>query len=285
MRRSLPMLPFPEPLLEGTVVSIVPCMRGDAADAYRVEMEDGRLLFAKTSRKGTSFRMEALGLTRMAAATEGVRVPKVVTVSDDWLILEFIEFGRPAGSFQETLGRELAATHRLTHDAYGFDEDHAIGMSPQINTPTRTVTSGAWRSFWWTHRLEPMIRYLPSPALQSKAAKLENRLETWIPDHPGQPSLLHGDLWSGNVAADSEGHPLMFDPAPYYGYREAELGMTAMFGGFSETFYQAYDEAWPLPEGWRDRMNFYMLYHVMNHAVLFQGSYLLQTERLLHELL
>jgi len=229
--------------------------------------------------------MEAQGLKLMTGVRNGVRVPEVLHVEDHCLILEYIEFSSQGPGFQAIFGRQLAETHRQTHSAFGFPQNHAIGLSPQQNQPWIPVGPAAWRAFWWTHRLEPMIHALPSPDLQKYAFRLEKQLERWIPEDAGPPSLLHGDLWSGNTAADHNGQPVMFDPAPYYGYREAELGMTRMFGGFSDEFYQAYHEAWPLPEGWRDRMKFYMLYHVFNHAVLFQGSYLHQAKRLIDELL
>lgn len=253
---------------------------GDAARAMVLVTADGERLFAKTVSSGAPFPMEALGLRRMRV-DGGVRVPEVRHVEDQLLVLECVEFGPPGPDFQETLGRKLARTHRESHSAYGFDADHFIGVTPQKNRPWVADAAGAWAEFWWTHRLQPMLRRLTDDRLRRRVAALEPRIPGMIGSSAETPRLLHGDLWSGNVAADAAGQPVMYDPAPYYGHREADLAMTRMFGGFTPGFYQAYHEAAPLPEGWRERLDFYMLYHVLNHQAIFGSGYAGQAERIL----
>jgi len=253
---------------------------GDAADARRMTTADGRDLFVKTVRDGDPFAAEALGLQRMNLP-DGVRVPGVLHVEPRLLVLEYIDFGRPGPDHQRLLGEQLAVTHGVAHTAYGFDVDHYIGLTPQKNLPWIENGPGAWAEFWWTHRLEPMLHRLRDPGLRDRAARLETRVPDVIGDSAETPRLLHGDLWAGNVAADEHGAPVIFDPAPYYGHREADLAMTRMFGGFTPEFYDAYTATAPLPDGWRERLDFYMLYHVLNHVVIFGSGYAGQAERIL----
>jgi fructosamine-3-kinase len=262
------------------VINFRSARRGDAAHTFTGSLQDGRRFFAKTARIGAPFEIEALGLQRLKM-TGSIQVPDVWHVEPGLLVLEQIDFGSPAPDHAQALGRGLAQMHLCLHDAYGFDADHAIGLTPQKNQPWVPQEPGAWAAFWWTHRLEPMIRRLPPEAIPAFAA-LETRIAGVVEDTDAAPSLLHGDLWAGNVAADSRGTPVIFDPAPYYGHREADLAMTRMFGGFGEDFYQAYHEANPLATGWQDRLGFYMLYHVLNHWILFGSSYSAQAYSLLH---
>lgn len=254
---------------------------GDAASAWRLETDAGNSYFVKSVAQGSPFNMEALGL-RLLSSPTGIRVPEVIAFEPTFLLLEWITFGAPAKDFQSTLGEQLALTHLANRaGSYGFNEDHFIGATPQKNWPLVPQKSGSWAEFWWLYRLEPMLRRLDESCLHHLANQLAPRLEQLLPDPKGEASLLHGDLWSGNVAADESGKPVMFDPAPYYGHPEAELGMTQLFGGFTSTFYEVYAETFPMESGWKERVDLYMLYHVLNHACLFGGSYITQAERIL----
>jgi len=254
---------------------------GDHASAWRIQTEDNKSFFLKTVQSGSPFHVEALGLKRLDCEG-GIRVPNVLGVDDQYLLLEWIPFGPPGKNFQCVMGRQLAQTHlHCRSSRYGFDADHFIGATPQKNQPWVTPSSGSWTTFWWTHRISPMLDRLEDARLNRLGRQLSDRLETLLVEPVGDASLLHGDLWSGNVGSTAQGDPVMFDPAPYYGHPEAELAMTRMFGGFTKDFYGAYTEVFSLSAGWEDRQDLYMLYHVLNHAVLFGGSYRHQAERLM----
>jgi fructosamine-3-kinase len=153
-----------------------------------------------------------------------------------------------------------------------------------VNTP-----SASWTEFFRERRLRYQLELAARNGyggrLQELGAELLAHIEPLLADHTPAPSLLHGDLWGGNAAVDSEGAPVIFDPAVYYGDREADLAMTRLFGGFSAAFYSAYESAWPLPKGARARVDLYNLYHVLNHVNLFGGGYEAQAESMMERLL
>jgi fructosamine-3-kinase len=179
------------------------------------------------------------------------------------------------------LGHQLAALHRATAPAFGLDHDNYLGTSPQPNG-----WMGSWLAFFRERRLgiqaELARRHGLLPSQRAKRLeRLMGRLDTWIDDRAVQPSLMHGDLWGGNFILGPWGGPALIDPAVSYGDRETELGYTALFGGFPEAFYQAYDEAWPLPAGWLERRDLYNLYHLLNHLNLFGEGYGAQVDAVL----
>ncbi len=161
------------------------------------------------------------------------------------------------------LGRMLATLHRQSGPRFGWHRDNWIGRSPQAN-----AWADDWNEFWWTRRLEPQLR---------RAGLAADFLRNALRDHRPAPSLLHGDLWSGNAGFIDEG-PVLFDPAVYYGDREADLAMTELFGGFAPDFYAAYKAAFPLDAGYEQRKPLYNLYHLLNHLNLFGGGYRAQVE-------
>lgn len=261
---------------------ITPVSGGCIAGAFRVDLPDGTRLFAKQTRGPDPFAAEALGLQHLDIPG-GVRVPKVLHVETNLLMLEWIELAPSPRKDPETaqalLGEQLAVTHQKTDTAYGFPLNHVIGATPQQNLPRLPHQPGAWPEFWWTHRLEPMIRRLPADQ-QNAFLALEDRVSPLLEGSDETPALLHGDLWGGNVGWGTADRPVIYDPAPYYGHREADLAMTRMFGGFTPDFYRAYHEAFPLPDGWETRLDFYRLYHVLNHVVLFGASYFPQARHI-----
>jgi fructosamine-3-kinase len=270
-----------EQILGTRVSSLTPLSGGDAAAAFKCATAEGESFFVKTVSSGNPFRMEARGL-QLLRTEDGIRVPEVVGLTDTLLVQEWLTFGSPGRGFQEEMGRRLALTHQqCRRDVYGFEEDHILGKTPQKNLPQLPARPGTWAEFWWSHRLEPMLQRLQDPDLASLGRALEARLPELLGPVTEAPSLIHGDLWSGNTAADDQGHPVIFDPAPSYSHHEAELGMTKLFGGFTPAFYSAYHECFPLQEGWQDRQDLYMLYHVLNHAVLFGSAYRSQAHALL----
>ncbi|MDQ6958999.1 MAG: fructosamine kinase family protein [Mariprofundaceae bacterium] len=231
------------------------------------------------------FVAEANGLIALADA-KAVRVPKPVcrgvTNTHAYLVIEFIAFGG-AGS-PHVLGEQLAVMHRHTQPEFGWYCDNTIGSTPQINTP-----SDNWTSFFREHRLGFQLKLAAhngyGGTLQRKGERLMSDLGSFFEDYSPPASLLHGDLWGGNHAVDMDGHPVIYDPAVYYGDREADIAMTELFGGFGSAFYAAYHEAWPLDKGYAVRKTLYNLYHILNHANLFGGGYASQAESMMDQLL
>ena len=167
--------------------------------------------------------------------------------------------------------------HKYTSDSFGFFEDNFIGHTPQENIPNQKQAT-SWTSFYFEKRLLFQFKLaekqgLSSGNLRDSFYKLESKIDSIIPVSEESPTLLHGDLWSGNYLADEKGDPVIIDPAVYYGHREADLAMTKLFGGFSASFYSAYNEVYPLEDGYSYRENIYILYHVLNHLNLFGMSY------------
>lgn len=260
-------------------------MGGDINKSYALTLNTGDTIFMKANEKekAASFTAEAAGLFAIAQ-TGTIRTPKILCAGTDdgeevgysFLLMEYINSGEKRSDYWQTLGRELAAMHQADASAFceqgfGFYEDNFIGARPQDNSPAAT-----WIDFYRDKRLAPQFKaadsYLAS-ADRSRATKLLDHLEDFLIE-PKKPSLLHGDLWSGNVMAGPDGKAMLIDPAAYVGHAEADLAMTELFGGFSPDFYQAYKEANPLEPGYEKRRDLYNLYQLLNHLNLFGKSYL-----------
>ncbi|EDY82250.1 Phosphotransferase enzyme family, putative [Verrucomicrobiia bacterium DG1235] len=254
-------------------------------DAYRIE-GSGKTFFVKANSCDflPAFSTESQALKELAA-TQTVRVPKVVATIDGdsqaYLILEYID-SRPSRSGNwETIGRQLAALHQIRQAHYGWGQDNLIGATPQPNPQ-----SDNWIDFFREHRLEHQLRLCQTRGFTlPHAEQLLDVLPSFFESHTPYPSLLHGDLWSGNIAFDKAGAPFIFDPACYYGDREADLAFTEFFGGFSPAFYAAYQESLPLDSGYNERKTLYNLYHCLNHLYLFGASYAHQAEQMTKQLL
>ena len=256
--------------------------------AYRIE--DGtRRFFIKLNDANAveMFAAEAEALQALQA-TATVRVPTPVcwgTAGETaYLVQEYLEFGPSNESSAVLLGAQLAQLHRHTAEHYGWHRANTIGSTPQINT-----ISNDWLKFWREQRLNYQLRLAARHGfggnLQRKGERLMNALELILADHNPPPSLLHGDLWSGNHATLRDGHPVIFDPASYYGDRETDLAMTELFGGYPRQFYAAYGDHYPLDQGYRLRKTLYNLYHILNHLNLFGGGYGAQAEHMMDTLL
>ncbi len=182
------------------------------------------------------------------------------------------------------MGEALARLHAATGTAFGLDRDNAIGAAPQPNAP-----SDDWVAFFRERRLGYQLglaaRNGHLGAIQERGQRLLEALPAFFAGHRPQPSLLHGDLWGGNRAMLADGTPVVFDPAVYYGDREADLAMTRLFGGFGPRFYSAYQAAWPVDAAAAARSDLYNLYHVLNHLNIFGGGYRAQAEALIARLL
>ncbi|MEW6330716.1 MAG: fructosamine kinase family protein [Pseudomonadota bacterium] len=230
------------------------------------------------------FEAEAEGLEAITQ-TRSVRVPRPIcsgtTGASAYLVLEHLDLESADARSLEQLGRELAQMHRATQKQFGWHRDNTIGSTPQVNTP-----GSDWVEFWREQRLGFQLRLAARRGrdLMLRGERLMSNLEKFFHGYRPAPSLLHGDLWGGNAGACG-GQPVIFDPAVYYGDREADIAMTELFGGFSARFYRAYDEAWPLDPGYKVRKTLYNLYHVLNHFNLFGGGYGSQAERMMESLL
>jgi fructosamine-3-kinase len=250
-----------------------------------------RRYFAKvnTTSRAAMFAAEAEGLEALRA-TGCVGVPRVVAQGRDddedmaWLALEWIDLVPLDARSGAALGEQLAAQHRAAQRKFGWARDNFIGSTPQVNG-----WSDDWADFWRNRRLHAQLRFAAHNRLPSRMIDRGERLaadcDVLFRTYSPAPSLLHGDLWSGNAAARASGEPLVFDPAVYVGDREADLAMTELFGGFPKEFHAAHRTAWALDAGYKVRRDFYNLYHVLNHANLFGGGYVRQAEQTIDRLL
>ena len=232
---------------------------------------------------GTGFAAEVEGL-RAIDRTGAVRVPSVVrygTGADTaWLVLEWLDLVN--GGRGAALGRALALLHATTAPRFGWHRDNTIGPTPQAND-----WCDDWTAFFRDRRLVPQLELAARNGhadLAQAGYALLQRILDLLADHRPRPSLLHGDLWSGNAATLAGGEPVIFDPAVYYGDAEADIAMAALFGGFDTAFFEAYASVAPLASGHVRRRTLYNLYHVLNHANLFGGGYLAQARRMMDEL-
>jgi protein-ribulosamine 3-kinase len=233
------------------------------------------------------FEAEAAALNEMRFA-EAVRVPQPILAGScgnhSFLVLEHIEMGGSSAASEEALGHQLAVMHQVRRDRFGWSRDNTIGSTPQHNRET-----DEWITFWREQRIAPQLLWAaehgaPATLLQ-QGEELLNQLDRLLAGHSALPSMLHGDLWGGNWSTAHSGEPVLYDPALYYGDRETDLAMSELFGGFSARFYRAYNEAWPLDDGYEQRKTLYNLYHILNHFNLFRGGYGHQAEQMVRRLL
>ena len=256
------------------------CISNACCVQARTASGDSTRLFAKHNEASflSNFEAEWRGLNLLLESTAvGVPEPLAVGIADNraWLVSEWIEQSNQSGDFFESLGRDLARLHQVTlGDAIGLNHDNFLGSARQINTPCAD-----WCEFVAEHRIGFQIHWavdqqLADDRLIRDCQTIINRVPELLAGREETTSLLHGDLWSGNYLAGPGGRPVIIDPAVYHGCREAEFGMLKLFGSCSAAFYEAYDDAFPLPAGWQGRVNLYVLYHLLNHLNLFGGGYL-----------
>lgn len=258
---------------------------GCIADARLAYFADETSVFVKTARSIQGmFEAEARGLRELASA-EVIRVPRVLAVGDDALVLERIQPAAEKPGFFESFGRAFSRMHQHRGAAHGFSSDNFIGSTPQVNTP---LEAPGWPEFFLQQRLRFQVRLTVNNGFGDELGSLLDRAEDKITGLLGEfveaPSLLHGDLWSGNFMVDEQGGACLIDPAVYYGHREADLAMTRLFGGFPADFYGAYEELTPLAPGHRQRLPVYQLYHLLNHLNLFGKAYFAQCRQILGSL-
>ncbi len=257
---------------------------GSINSAYGLETNVGKL-FVKlnsASRYPGMFEKEALGLEILSEAGE-LPVPEVVGIGEDhaeaFLVLKFIDTGSPSARFWRNFGHALARLHGHSADTFGLDHDNYIGSLSQSNT-----FHNAWETFFVEERLQPLMSMaFDSKLLNTNDIKaFENffvRMDSLFPKE--SPALLHGDLWSGNFMTNEAGEAVLIDPAVYFGYREMDLGMSQLFGGFHRRFYEAYNETSPLEPGWEKRLDYCNLYPLLVHVNLFGGSYVYSVKQII----
>jgi protein-ribulosamine 3-kinase len=248
---------------------------------------DGRHFFVKwnSARLADMFAAEAEGLAALAE-TKSIRVPEPVChgIEGDrcFLVMELLELGGRLDPAR--FGEALARMHRHTAERFGWHRDNTIGATPQIN-----AWRDDWIDFWREQRLGFQIDLAAKrgggSSLRDAVQAVMDTLPAFFDGYRPVPSVLHGDLWSGNWDADGEGNPVIYDPAVYFGDRETDLAMTELFGGPGQRFYDAYHATWPVDPGYRVRKDLYNLYHLLNHFNLFGGGYAGQSERLATRLL
>lgn len=253
---------------------ITPVHGGDINTTYQLCSGETRLFIKSHSAPMAEamFAAESEGLTALSQC-RAFKIPNVVYQGTahgvHYLVLEHLDM-IGTGNWH-AMGTALATLHRISSNQFGWQAPNFIGTSPQINAPCRD-----WAKYWWQNRLVPQLDYCHKNGL-IRLSQLTDRLQSTndrlLTDHRPEPSLLHGDLWSGNAAFTTDGTPCLYDPACYYGDREADLALTELFGGFPTEFYQSYTSEWPLDEGYAARKEWYNLYHLLNHANLFGGHY------------
>lgn len=257
---------------------------GDISAAFRIGGAGGEL-FVKVggAEQADAFEAELAGL-RALAECEAIRVPQsfgvVTTIAHSALLMEWLEI-QPLTDAENAsrAGAALAQLHRLHGPRYGWTRDNYIGRTPQANPQSEN-----WSRFFVHNRLIPQFERAAAKGykgdLQRQGERICDKAPALFLEYRAAPSLLHGDLWHGNIGMQADGTPVLFDPACYWGDREADLAMTELFGGFPLAFYAAYRREWPLDADYERRKPLYNLYHVLNHLNLFGRGYLAQAERM-----
>lgn len=268
------------------VANTRPVSGGCINQGYAVS-DDEQTYFVKINNAAqiAMFEAEALGLQQLSA-TQTIRVPHPIcwglSERSSFLVLEWLEFGRGDNASWEEMGRKLAALHQVGRSSqFGWERDNTIGSTPQINT---------WTDHWADFFAESRIGYqLRLAKKRGGSFPPENlvipAIREYLIQHDPQPSLVHGDLWSGNAAVTVKGEPVILDPATYYGDREVDIAITELFGGFPAAFYRGYNQVFPLNDGYQRRKTLYNLYHILNHFNLFGGGYGSQASQMLQEIL
>ena len=250
---------------------------GDINEAIRIDTNK-RNYFVKYNKGSQAYAMleaESIALKQIAA-TNIIATPDVTCLGQyqnfAYLILAFIESGRPAGDTWRTFGRQLAQLHQLSNPYFGDVSHNFIGSLTQDNTQEED-----WDDFYENRRIRPQLelaikRGYFSLAEEQKFDRFFDNVQGIFPDEPA--GLLHGDLWGGNYLIDQKGVPYLIDPAAFFGHREMDLGMTYLFGGFDPDFYSAYHETYPIVPGFAERKVLSQLYYLLVHLNLFGRSYL-----------
>ncbi|MBN8781928.1 MAG: fructosamine kinase family protein [Terrimonas ferruginea] len=258
---------------------------GDINDAFMVLTNNGPFLIKTNHTSAPRFFDGELRSLNLLATTNTLTVPKPFGSGKvngiQFIVMEWLNTGHPDKHFWEDFGTGLASLHAHSNELFGAAGDQYIGTLPQSNAQATT-----WHHFYRDQRIMPLLRDALNQGLCTRedvtcGERLCNHLAELLPVEPA--ALLHGDLWSGNFLIKSDGHPALIDPAVYYGHREMDIAMTALFGGFDPVFYQAYNAAYPLQPGWQQRLAVSQLYPLLVHLLLFGSSYYGRVKTILQE--
>jgi len=259
---------------------------GSINETFKIVIPAGKF-FLKFNDAGLypgMFEKEAAGLKLLGGAGE-IEVPEVLQSGEagrySYLLLSYIEQARETANFWEDFGKRLAGLHSHKAERFGLDHDNYMGSLYQHN-----AFHDEWVEFFVQERLERQVKLAREDGKigrqdVSAFERLYARLAEIFPET--KPSLVHGDLWSGNFMAGSSGQACLIDPAVYYGHPEVDIAMSTLFGGFSAKFYDSYTDYYPLEKGWRQRLDFYNLYPLMVHVNLFVGGYLGSVQQILRK--
>lgn len=262
--------------LNEKIITTRPLSGGDISSAYLLQTESKKY-FLKINSKAFAremFQAEQRGLQAIEK-TKTIAVPGVQLVDSfegiSFLLMDFVESKRADLTDYERFGRELAQLHFNTHHAFGFSSDNFIGSLTQANTPHQN-----WAAFYWYERISPQLNLATKAGLLNKSMipDEEKAIKTFS-DVFGdvKPALLHGDLWSGNYLIAANGTPYLIDPAVYFGHSVVDIAMSKLFGGFSQSFYDAYHEIIPKAENHSRQIELYQLYYLLVHLNLFGSGY------------
>ncbi|NTW25216.1 MAG: fructosamine kinase family protein [Lentimicrobium sp.] len=265
------------------IKSLTAVTGGSINEAFRIDTTSGTFFikFNLAKKFPGMFGAEKRGLEILREAN-CIQVPEVLTFAETgryaYLILEYISSREPVKDFWQIFGQQLASMHRKTSGVFGLDHNNYIGSLAQSNKNHEN-----WIEFLVSERLDPLAKMAFEDGKFHKAdirqiEKLYNKLESLLPVE--NPSLLHGDLWNGNMMTGKDGNPCIFDPAVYFGHRETDIAMTRLFGGFPDSFYESYNHWWPLETGWKERIPLNQLYPLLVHVNLFGGGYMSQVKQI-----
>lgn len=264
----------------GGLVDFQPVGGGCINNGMRLVTSSGEKFFLKMNSFAPKdmFEREMEGLKTLDVP-EGPKVPRPYIFGPDFILMEDLQPARRVVRYWEDFGKQMAGLHKHTSPQFGFGADNYIGSTPQLNNWTDDGYV-----FFARQRLIYQVELafekgLIEVTVRRAVEKLASRLKDLIPPQPA--SLIHGDLWSGNATSDQYGNPAVIDPAAHYGWGEADLAMTALFGKFPDGFYRAYQDVRPLENGFKERFPIYNLYHLINHVNLFGGGYLGQVKSIL----
>lgn len=266
------------------IISATTVGGGCINNAQKLKTTSGDFFIKKNSATAYPgmFIAEAKGLKILAGAN-AIHVTQLVATGEfentSFIIIEFVESSAKNKNFWKDFGTKLAQMHRNSNEFFGLDHDNYIGSLKQSNKQTKS-----WIDFFIYERLQPQLQLAErNSKINSSVINSFEKLFKILPSilHIGQPSLLHGDLWSGNFMVNEKGEANLIDPAVYYGHREVDLSMTHLFGGFADEFYQSYYEEWPLQKEYYNRFDIYNLYPLLVHVNLFGAGYLEQVKYIL----